>query len=329
MATLIARTSLHPVPVYALSSPCPISPAAEIHNEIEKMANEPTKSLKNKNYHSKTNRKRTENEPTLNPQGAPAKRRKLAALVHETRRLLLSAGVSSHPLRWRLQVLQHQIWAGQGRGAVHHRHAIGEGERFLDVVRDEQESDADASLQGLQFATHRLSEVRVERRWTGGPTVELHLPVRLSVEFDALYRSSRANRVLPLRFDPALNPSLHFMGEETKVWDFPLLLKHRLTGGSVRPFVSAGASWSHRRNEGNSLGLCMGPEGSCYPPEFPFFRFGGVYKSSNTRFGPAGGAGFELRTEHVTITPEVRWNHWSGNNRRHVAVSWGSRSAAN
>jgi hypothetical protein len=166
-------------------------------------------------------------------------------------------------------------------------------------------------------------------RWTGGPTVELHLPVRLSVELDALYRSSRANRVLPLRFDPALNPSLHFIGEETKVWDFPLLLKHRLTGGSVRPFVSAGASWSHRRNEGNSLGLCMGPEGSCYPPEFPFFRFGGVYKSSNTRFGPAGGAGFELRTEHVTITPEVRWNHWSGNNRRHVAVSWGSRSAAN
>jgi hypothetical protein len=63
-----------------------------------------------------------------------------------------------------------------------------------------------------------LFSSRVESRWTGGPTIELHLPARFSLEFDALYRSH--------------------------VWDFPLLLKYRFTGGPMRPFVSGGAFYS-------------------------------------------------------------------------------------
>lgn len=163
--------------------------------------------------------------------------------------------------------------------------------------------------------------IRSQSRWTGGPAVELHLPWRLSVEFDALYRSSRANTSFPLHLGPAQNPYLYVSSEKTKIWDFPLLAKYRFSGGTLRPFVGAGASWSHRRSEGISVYSCLGPQGSCLPPEYPgeWFR-GGTFNSTHTRFGPAAGAGLDIRTRHLTITPEVRWNQWSGNTRNQVTV---------
>jgi len=36
--------------------------------------------------------------------------------------------------------------------------------------------------------------------WTGGPTVELHLPYRLSIEIDALYHGSRETTTYPASF---------------------------------------------------------------------------------------------------------------------------------
>jgi outer membrane protein W len=162
-----------------------------------------------------------------------------------------------------------------------------------------------------------------QSRWTGGPTVELHLPWRLSVEFDALYRSSRANTTFPLQLGLAQNPYLFLSSEKTKTWDFPLLLKYRFSDGRLRPFLGAGASWSHRRNEGISAYSCLGPQGSCRPPEYPTDLFGSTFKSTHTRFGPAAGAGLDIRTEHLTITPEVRWNQWSGHLRNQATVMVG------
>lgn len=145
-------------------------------------------------------------------------------------------------------------------------------------------------------------------RWTGGPFVELHLPLRLSVEFSALYRASKENatRVFPL--SAAQNPYLFTSTDKVQTWDFPLLLKYRFTKGAIRPFVGAGGAWSHRRSEFQSLASCLGPQGSCRPPDYPTDFLGGVLKSTLTRFGPAASAGFDIPTKHVTISPEVRWN---------------------
>jgi hypothetical protein len=145
-------------------------------------------------------------------------------------------------------------------------------------------------------------------RWTGGPFVELHLPLRLSVEFSALYRASTesANRVFPL--GTAQNPYLFTSKDNVKTWDFPLLLKYRFTQRTIRPFVGAGGAWSHRRSDFQSFASCLGPQGSCRPPESPTEFYGGFRKSTLTRFGPAASAGFDIATKHVTIAPEVRWN---------------------
>jgi hypothetical protein len=168
-----------------------------------------------------------------------------------------------------------------------------------------------------------LFSTSIQSRWTGGPTVEWHLPWRLSVGFEALYRSSQANSNFPLQLGPAQNPYLFLSSETTRIWDFPLLLKHRFSDNKLRPFVSGGAAWSYRRNEGVSMRSCLGPEGSCRPPEYPpglFEHTGSTFQSTRTRFGPAAGAGVEFKTEHLTITPELRWNQWSGQTRNQVTI---------
>ena len=145
-------------------------------------------------------------------------------------------------------------------------------------------------------------------RWTGGPFVELHLPYRLSVEFSALYRPSRETESRPFHLGEAQNAYLSSSVDKVKTWDFPLLLKYRFADGAFRPFIGVGGAWSHRRSEFEAFYSCLGPQGSCRPPDYPNVGFGGTLKSTLTRFGPAASAGFDVRTQRVTISPEVRWN---------------------
>ena len=145
-------------------------------------------------------------------------------------------------------------------------------------------------------------------RWIGGPSIELYLPRRLSVEFSALFRTSRESESRPFRLGDVQYPYLASSIDRVKTWDFPLLLKYRFAEGPFRPFVGAGAAWSHRRSEFQSLYSCLGPQGSCRPAEYPTDLFGGFRKSTLTRFGPAASAGFDIATKYLTISPEVRWN---------------------
>ena len=46
---------------------------------------------------------------------------------------------------------------------VHHGELVGHGERFLLIVRHEQEGDADAALHGLQLDAHLLAQLGIER----------------------------------------------------------------------------------------------------------------------------------------------------------------------
>ncbi|MBS1835885.1 MAG: outer membrane beta-barrel protein [Acidobacteria bacterium] len=145
-------------------------------------------------------------------------------------------------------------------------------------------------------------------RWTGGPFVELHLPLRLSLEFSALYRSGRENATRVLPFGQNLNPYLFTSTDKIQTWDFPLLLKYRFGGRAIRPFVGAGAAWSYRRSQFEAVLSCLGVQDSCRPPMFSSDPAPSHIKSSLTRFGPAASAGFDIKTRAVTISPEVRWN---------------------
>lgn len=79
-----------------------------------------------------------------------------------------------------------------------------------------------------------------QSRWTGGPTVEVHLPYNFSIEFDALYRSYEVNTIETFRFNPSVSSSISQSTQKSQVWDLPLLLKYRFKVRSLRPFISAG-----------------------------------------------------------------------------------------
>lgn len=163
---------------------------------------------------------------------------------------------------------------------------------------------------GAPFTDEKTSpfSTNTQSRWTGGPFIELHLPYRLSVEFSTLLRTSHENTTMSFPFGTTQNPYLVFMADKVKTWDFPLLLKYRFTKGKFQPFIGAGGAWSHRRSDFESVYTCMGPQGSCRPPEFPNEIYGAQRKSTLTKFGPAASAGLDIKTRYMTVSPEVRWN---------------------
>lgn len=146
-------------------------------------------------------------------------------------------------------------------------------------------------------------------RWTGGPTVELHLSKKISIEFDALYRNYRTSSTTFFQFDRSVNGYFASSEQKTNVWDMPLLLKYRIPVRGFRPFVSGGYQWTHQSVESVASYQCTGPTGSCLPKDaaFPEPR-GGVFSTSNVKRSLAAGVGLEFKTKYGLISPEVRFN---------------------
>lgn len=152
-----------------------------------------------------------------------------------------------------------------------------------------------------------------QSRWTGGPTVEFHLPQRFSIEFDALYRNNRTNSssLFYLGGVPPVPPFTNNALQETNVWDFPLLLKYRIPARTVRPFVSFGYTWSHNSTDVTSIFQCTaGQPADCVPPAFTGpVPTGSRYSVSNTNRGIVASGGLEFKAGVVTIAPQLRYAH--------------------
>ncbi|PYT31528.1 MAG: hypothetical protein DMG58_12010, partial [Acidobacteria bacterium] len=71
-----------------------------------------------------------------------------------------------------------------------------------------------------------------------GPTIEVHFPFGFGVEFDALYRKFHYDASSNL-VDAVVN------GKAANAWEFPILLKYRVPGVIVRPFLDAGFAFDH------------------------------------------------------------------------------------
>jgi hypothetical protein len=145
-------------------------------------------------------------------------------------------------------------------------------------------------------------------RWTGGPTIEIGLPFRFSVEVDALYRNARSSYsyVYPLG---GTNPYNLSVGNKTNAWDFPLLLKYHFHAGPLRPFISGGVQYSRTTIDTLATYTCLGPAGSCAQTGSPNFApLGGQFSATRHDFGPVAGAGVEFKTQYLTISPELRYS---------------------
>lgn len=122
-----------------------------------------------------------------------------------------------------------------------------------------------------------VSYIADTHRYIVGPYVELRLPGGFGVEMDALYQTYEYRQVVPA---PTRDQNSHD-------WQFPLVAKYRFLPGPVKPYVEAGAAFSHlsvhdvrELDDRNTWGFVLG---------------GGV----------------DVRVGHVHITPEIRYTGWT------------------
>jgi hypothetical protein len=111
-------------------------------------------------------------------------------------------------------------------------------------------------------------------RYTIGPKLELHVPHRLSVEADVLYRPAQGSLT-------GQSPISMVTASE---WRIPVLLKYRLTSGLVAPFVSAG-------------------------PALRAFT-GAQNGSGGSTAGVAAAVGLEGKVTLIRLTGELRFTRW-------------------
>jgi len=143
------------------------------------------------------------------------------------------------------------------------------------------------------------------KRYIVGPTVDIRLPLRLSVEVDALYRRFGFTGYGNTCCGSAI------LRERANSWEFPLILKYRLPV-PLHPFVGAG--YAPRVVHGTDVtsgyylsGITQSPPGSIYT----YFS----NQPSSTNYSVTHGAvvsgGVSLGAGHFRLTPEVRFVHWN------------------
>lgn len=140
------------------------------------------------------------------------------------------------------------------------------------------------------------------KRYTVGPTFELHLPLRLSIEVDALYRR--------LGYESETVSPQIFTSTHANSWEFPVLGKFEISPGAIRPFIAAGANFRHISGVRQIQRVVSGGAPSqveiSNPAEF----------NKDTDIGFTFGAGVALKLGPVRISPEFRYTHWGGENFR-------------
>ena len=115
------------------------------------------------------------------------------------------------------------------------------------------------------------------RSLIAGPTFEIALPKHFAVEADVLSRPSRLEE--SYTYNAASGPVTATYSRSTGTWEGPILVKYRLPGRILQPFVEGG----------------------------PAFLFSGNFWSH----GVAAGAGVEKRLGLFRIAPLVRFSRWA------------------
>jgi hypothetical protein len=119
-------------------------------------------------------------------------------------------------------------------------------------------------------------------RYLLGAEAELHLPLGLGIEFDAIYR--HFNYTSPA--SSAIN-ALTSTGSVGN-WEFPLLAKYKFPSKIVRPYVEAGVAWD----------TLTGVSAT-------------ATQQKNTVSGAVIGAGLDIKALVVHISPELRFTRWT------------------
>jgi opacity protein-like surface antigen len=152
------------------------------------------------------------------------------------------------------------------------------------------------------FRGNQSAYVTNTHRYLFGPTVQLNLPFRFSVEADALYRR------LGFEYDQFSGPgSPTTTRTVANSWEFPVLGKYALFGGPLRPFIDAGANFRHISGV-DQVRTTLTAVDVNVNPVIEFNKVNDI--------GFTFGGGIELKLGIVRITPELRYTRWGSENFR-------------
>jgi len=150
------------------------------------------------------------------------------------------------------------------------------------------------------------AKVSESKRYTLGPTVELKLPHRLSLEIDALYK-----RLGTSSYSKDIT-GWGISRDRSNSWEFPILAKYRLVRKLPAPYVSGGYAFRHITGSGTLTDFCcVNTFGGPSNPTLTNSTYSTNYKNSS---GLVVGGGMELETWYLRFSPEfryTRWNNWS------------------
>lgn len=147
--------------------------------------------------------------------------------------------------------------------------------------------------------TGRFSYFTNTNRYIIGPSAELRLPFGLGVEFDALYR-----RVNYQGSGFAIDTTTDIR-TTANAWEFPLLVKYRLPGFVIHPYVAAGVAWDNLSGVKQTLRNTLVGSGITTTTQRDPQEL-----QNNTTTGFVLGGGVEVRALVVRLSPEIRYTRW-------------------
>lgn len=151
-----------------------------------------------------------------------------------------------------------------------------------------------------------------------GPTLEVHLPANLAMEFDALFRHYRyQTRISPIGFYERITTT-------SNAWEFPLLLKYKLPGQFVRPCLDGGVAWDHL--QGLSATRAFAAFNVPTPTTTPVPAPPELQKKTST--GIVIGGGVEIHALFLRVSPEIRYTRWTSQHFTAVDLLGSNQSQA-
>ena len=143
-------------------------------------------------------------------------------------------------------------------------------------------------------------------RYLVGGMVQFNLPLRFSIEVDALYRR------LGFDYNQFGGPGSPTITNTTaNSWEFPVLGKWAILPGPVRPFVDFGANFRHVSGVDQIRSTAAAVNVNVTSPEF--------HKQND--IGAAFGGGIEFKVGWLRLTPEFRYTRWGSENFRDPVAS--------
>jgi hypothetical protein len=145
------------------------------------------------------------------------------------------------------------------------------------------------------------------KRYIVGPTVDVRLPKRFSIEVDALYQrfGFSSYGCAPGGLGCGI------LRERANSWEFPIILKYNIPAGRVHPFVGVG--YAPRIVHGTDVSSGYFLSGISENPPMDIYTYYNSRSKTNypVTHGVVASGGVSLGAGHLRFTPEVRYVHWN------------------